>query len=215
MRIALRRPEQIDAVRAAAQDQEVGIDVAGIDQGLTREQVAVCESPVDARHGVEVEHRGGGGLDVRDQVRRVRLARPAQAGAVRPGSSCYVISSPARTPTTGRCDPHPTGCGPGERRGATVLSSLADAAPADRPEDAMPDRTPEAPCPPHHWEVTSRRRDGETVEHHRCLRCGAETEIPFAVAAGRTRQITLRGPTNPAGTSPKAPVDRPETASVR
>jgi hypothetical protein len=62
---------------------------------------------------------------------------------------------------------------------------------ADRREDAMPDRPSEAPCPPHHWEVTSRRRDGEAVEHHRCVRCGAEKDIPFAVAAGRTRQITL------------------------
>jgi hypothetical protein len=62
---------------------------------------------------------------------------------------------------------------------------------ADRREDPMPDRTPEAPCPPHRWEVTSRRRDGASVEHHRCLRCGAEKDIPFAVAAGRTRQITL------------------------
>jgi hypothetical protein len=56
---------------------------------------------------------------------------------------------------------------------------------ADRWEDAVPDRTPEAPCPPHRWEVTSRRRDGGAVEHHRCLRCGAEKDIPFAVATGR------------------------------
>ena len=60
----------------------------------------------------------------------------------------------------------------------------------------MPDRTPEAPCPPHRWEVTSRRRDGDgaSVEHHRCLRCGAEKDIPFDVAAGRRRgQFALPG----------------------
>jgi hypothetical protein len=42
--------------------------------------------------------------------------------------------------------------------------------------------------------VTSRRRDGEAVEHHRCLRCGTEKDIPFAVAAGRRwRQFALPG----------------------
>jgi hypothetical protein len=44
--------------------------------------------------------------------------------------------------------------------------------------------------------VTSRRRDGDgaSVEHHRCLRCGAEKDIPFDVAAGRRRgQFALPG----------------------
>jgi len=82
VRIALGRPEQVDAVRAAAHDQEVGVDAAGVDQVPTREQVADRERRVDARHGVEVEHRRGGRLDVRDQVRRVRLARLGQVDLV-------------------------------------------------------------------------------------------------------------------------------------
>ena len=62
----------------------------------------------------------------------------------------------------------------------------------------MSERTAPTSCPPHHWEVTSRRRDGEPLQHHRCLRCGAEKDIPFEVAA-RARKGRFVLPGSPSG----------------
>ena len=37
-------------------------------------------------------------------------------------------------------------------------------------------------CPPHHWQVTSRRIDRTLYYHHHCLECGADKDVPV----GRT-----------------------------
>jgi hypothetical protein len=37
-------------------------------------------------------------------------------------------------------------------------------------------------CPPHHWQVTSRRIERTLYYHHRCVECAAEKDVP----GGRT-----------------------------
>jgi hypothetical protein len=62
----------------------------------------------------------------------------------------------------------------------------------------VPEQKSGAPCPPHHWLVTTRRRGGVTVEHHRCPRCGAEKDVPWTVAtAGNWRRFAPRGTPRP------------------
>ena len=47
------------------------------------------------------------------------------------------------------------------------------------------------PCPPHRWEVTSRRLDGALYYHHRCLRGPAEQDVSVADANRPRRGIVI------------------------
>ena len=40
-------------------------------------------------------------------------------------------------------------------------------------------RPVETACPPHHWSISSTVIDGMQFDHHSCLRCGAEKDVPL------------------------------------
>jgi hypothetical protein len=42
----------------------------------------------------------------------------------------------------------------------------------------MPATSIESMCPPHHWSISSAVIDGMPYDHHACLRCGAEKDVP-------------------------------------
>ena len=46
-------------------------------------------------------------------------------------------------------------------------------------------------CPPHRWEVTSRRLEAALYYHHRCLRCAAEKDVAVADANRPRRGIVI------------------------
>ena len=41
----------------------------------------------------------------------------------------------------------------------------------------MTDITP-GQCPPHHWQLTALEIDGVIHDHHKCMRCGAQKDLP-------------------------------------
>ena len=44
----------------------------------------------------------------------------------------------------------------------------------------MPATTSIGPgCPPHHWRISSTSVDGMPYDHHACIRCGAEKDVPL------------------------------------
>ena len=44
----------------------------------------------------------------------------------------------------------------------------------------MPATTPSGPaCPPHHWRLSAAVIEGVQYDHHRCVRCGAEKDVPL------------------------------------
>ena len=43
----------------------------------------------------------------------------------------------------------------------------------------MPATTSIGPaCPPHHWRLSASMIEGMPYDHHSCLRCGAEKDVP-------------------------------------
>jgi hypothetical protein len=34
-------------------------------------------------------------------------------------------------------------------------------------------------CPPHHWRLSTALVEGVQCDHHRCIRCGAEKDVPI------------------------------------
>ena len=65
-----------------AGDQQRGVDVAGIDQVGFRRQAALSQSILNRCRHLNVGRASGSGLDIRDQVGRVPIARLGQVDLV-------------------------------------------------------------------------------------------------------------------------------------
>ena len=76
------RAEQVDGMFGPAGDQQRGVDVAGIDQVSFRRQAALSQSILNRCRHLNVAQASGGGLDIRDQVGRVSIARLGQVDLV-------------------------------------------------------------------------------------------------------------------------------------
>jgi hypothetical protein len=74
--------EQIDGLTNLARDQQGGIDVAGTDQVGLRQQPTRGEKAVNRCRHRPIRHSRRGCLDIRDQVRPVRLAGFGQMNLV-------------------------------------------------------------------------------------------------------------------------------------
>jgi hypothetical protein len=37
----------------------------------------------------------------------------------------------------------------------------------------------ESACPPHHWSISGAVIEGMPFDHHTCVRCGAEKDVPI------------------------------------
>jgi hypothetical protein len=68
------RTEQIDSMINPARDQQGGIDIAGIDHVGLRQQSTRGESVLNRCRHCPVRRSRRSGLDIRDQVRPIRLA---------------------------------------------------------------------------------------------------------------------------------------------
>ena len=42
----------------------------------------------------------------------------------------------------------------------------------------MPATSIGSACPPHHWSISSAMIEGLPYDHHTCVRCGAEKDVP-------------------------------------
>ena len=76
------RTEQIDGMINLARDQQGGIDIAGIDHVGFRQQSTPGESALNRCRHRPVRRSRRGGLDIRDQVRPIRLAGLGQMNLV-------------------------------------------------------------------------------------------------------------------------------------
>ena len=76
------RAEQVDGMVGPAGDQQRGVDVAGIDQVGFRRQAALSQSILNRCRHLNVAQASGSGLDIRDQVGRVPIARLGQVDLV-------------------------------------------------------------------------------------------------------------------------------------
>jgi hypothetical protein len=76
------RAEQVDGMFSSAGDQQRSVDVAGIDQVSFRRQAALSQSILNRCRHLNVAQASDGGLDIRDQVGRVPIARLGQVDLV-------------------------------------------------------------------------------------------------------------------------------------
>ncbi len=84
-------------------------------------------------------------------------------------------------------------------------------------------------CPPHHWRISASVIEGMPYDHHSCIRCGAEKDVPIgdspsmfwdraadpeAVAWTRWRLRTGQPIPGSAGQPTAAPVEQPAPSAA-
>ncbi len=99
----MHRPTQLDPIVGTTAHQQIRVNIPGIDDMLTRQQVFRCQGSMDRRGHLDISRRRQRRLDIDDQIRPIGVARLGHVRFI-PGPRDVAFDTEARVGVIGGVD---------------------------------------------------------------------------------------------------------------